>query len=118
MKKQVFIVEDDDDIGTILKRILDKAGYNTELTKNGDKLLSLDGNWPDLIILDKRLSGRDGLEICRKLRKKRLAKNIPLIMISATPNLEDKAKKAGASAFLEKPFSIFEIINLVNKLIQ
>jgi DNA-binding response OmpR family regulator len=70
---------------------------------------------PDLFIIDKQLSGVDGLDICAHLKTRQLTAQVPVIMVSASPSVEALAKKAGADDFLEKPFNRKEILKLVRK---
>lgn len=115
MKKKVFIADDDGSILEVLKIILDRAGYKTETTLNGKTLLN---NLPvdsDLILLDIRMSGIDGLFICKHLKSMDATRNIPVVMVSAVPELERLAKEAGANDFLEKPFNMTELLNIVEK---
>lgn len=115
MKKKVFIADDDGSILEVLKIILDRAGYKTETTLNGKTLLN---NLPidsDLILLDIRMSGIDGLIICKHLKSLDATREIPIIMVSAVPELERLAKEAGADDFLEKPFNMSKLLNIVEK---
>ena len=69
---------------------------------------------PDLFLIDKQLSGYDGLDICRHLKNQAHTKNIPVIMISASPNIGALSKEAGADAYIEKPFEVKDLLRLVN----
>ena len=82
--------------------------------KNGEDLLKNKFTLPDVFLIDKQLSGYDGLDICRHLKNKGRTKNIPVIMISASPNIGSLSKEAGADAFIEKPFEIKDLLRLVN----
>lgn len=116
--KEIIIAEDDPDILEILTIIAEKAGYTVETTVDGQSLMGNRVSWPNLIIMDRRLRGLDGLEICQHLKKSSKTKNIPIVIISATPDLASCAKNAGASDFLEKPFNVKDIQNMINKYIH
>lgn len=118
IEKEIIIAEDDPDILYILRIIAEKAGYKVETTLDGKSLMEKRLSWPNLIIMDRRLRGLDGFEICEHLRKHQESRNIPIIMISATPNLAACALKAGASDFLEKPFNIKDIQIMISKYIH
>jgi len=105
MKKKVFILDDDPGIQEIFQLIFEKAGYDTTLYSNGGELLKNLSELPDLFILDKQLSGMDGLDICRQLKEDVKSSNIPVIIVSATPGIGELANDAGADDFIEKPFS-------------
>ncbi len=113
--KKIIIAEDDPDILEILKMITEKAGYKVETTTDGKSLLKKRDYWPNLIIMDRRLPGIDGLDICRYLRTCQATKLIPIIMISATPDLASRAQNAGANDFLEKPFNITDLLAMITK---
>jgi DNA-binding response OmpR family regulator len=68
-----------------------------------------------LFLLDKQLSGQDGLEVCQFLKSQSDTKDIPVIIISATPGISKMAMDAGADDFLEKPFQMKELLKLVDK---
>ncbi len=113
MKKKVYITDDDPGVQDIFKIIFERAGYETTVYHNGKELLEKKDDYPDVYILDKQLSGMDGLDICRNLKKNINTKDIPVIMVSATPGLEILAKEAGADDFMEKPFRKLDLLNMV-----
>lgn len=115
MKKKLFVTDDDPGIQDILRIIFEGAGYETTIFSNGGDLMASSTNYPDVYILDRQLSGMDGLDICRTLKKAERTKNIPIIIVSATPGLGLLAKKAGADDFMEKPFRKVELLELVAK---
>ncbi|MEO6949554.1 MAG: response regulator [Ginsengibacter sp.] len=115
MKKKLFVTDDDESIQDILRIIFESAGYETTIFSNGGDLMASDSVYPDVYILDKQLSGMDGLDICRILKKSEKTKSIPIIMVSASPDLGILAKKAGADDFIEKPFNRGELLDLVAK---
>ena len=115
MKKKVFVTDDDPGVQDILKIIFENAGYDITIYSSGVDLMSNDTIIPDIYILDKQLSGMDGLEICKKLKNDDRTKNIPIIIVSATPGLALLAKNAGADDFIEKPFKKIDLLDLVAK---
>jgi len=118
--KQILIVDDNPDILDALQFVLKDAGYKVEITQSGESAenLTKEKAFPDLIILDVLLSGKDGREICRKLKRNERTKKIPVIMISAHPNIEKTVIEAGANAFIAKPFDIEELLQTVKSLIN
>lgn len=115
MKKKILIADDDPTVLDVLKMILDKAGYKTETTLNGRTLLNNIPDDFDLILLDVRMSGIDGFMICRHLKSQESTKDIPIIMVSAIPELGILTENSGADDYLEKPFNMFELLHLVEK---
>lgn len=61
---------------------------------------------PDVFILDKNISGTDGLAVCRYIKQCEVYKNVPVIMLSANPDIVKLAGEAGADGVIEKPFSL------------
>jgi DNA-binding response OmpR family regulator len=114
MCKIITIVEDDPDILFTLKLVLENAGYEVHALSSGRTVLDGQCERSDLFILDKRMPDMDGLDICRHLRTKSESKNLPIIMISASPKFGPEALVAGANAFLEKPFDIKKLRALVS----
>ena len=119
MKKQIFIVDDDEAILDVIKIILDENGFRTTVISSANDLFKkLKTVIPDLIFLDIWLSGTDGIEISRKLKTSPKYKKIPVIMISANNQGEEIAKKSGSDGFLAKPFEIDDLIKKVKNLIN
>ena len=113
MKKKVLIADDDPGIRDIFTLIFEKAGYIIELKSNGDDLFKNKFNLPHLFLIDKQLSGTDGIDICRYLKSQKLTKDIPVVMISASPDIGRLSREAGADAYLEKPFEVKELLEVV-----
>jgi len=113
--KQIIIADDDPGIRDIFQIILQRAGYAVTLYSNGEVLMNNEFDLPDMFIVDKQLSGVDGLEVCRFLKGQDSTKNIPIIMISASPYASDSATDAGADEFIEKPFKTKVLIELMEK---
>src|SRR5687768_6158261 len=90
----------------VFRIILEREGYEVEILSNGQELLKNKINPPDLYILDKQLSGVDGLDICRHLKGQSKTREVPVIMISANPSIGHLAIDAGADDYIEKPFDI------------
>jgi DNA-binding response OmpR family regulator len=118
MEKRIIIVEDDQAISDILRIILEKNNYVVEEFLVGAPLMGELLKWPDLFLIDKQLDDIDGLEICRHLKSKPQTKNIPVIIVSASPNLDQQVAAAGADAYLEKPFSIKLLLNTIEECIH
>lgn len=65
-----------------------------------------EGSLPDLIILDVLLSGKDGRELVKHLKRQEETKHIPVMMLSAHPSAKESVREAGAQDFVAKPFDI------------
>jgi two-component system phosphate regulon response regulator PhoB len=110
---KILIVEDEQAISVLLKYNLEKAGYETICVAQGNKVLSaIDKNLPSLILLDWMLPEMSGLELCKIIRSNPDLKNIPIIMLTAKGQEEDKVigLSAGADDYVTKPFSVPELL--------
>jgi len=117
-RKRVLITDDDPGIRDAFKIIFEHAGYDTDIYSGGTELFSNDYELPDLFILDRQLAGVDGLDICRHLKNEPRSKHLPVLILSATPNLDRLAISAGADAFQEKPFRMHDLLGKVRQLIE
>jgi DNA-binding response OmpR family regulator len=118
MAKRILIIEDDESVQDTLKLILGRAGYDIELSADGQVVYTDRNSWPDLFLLDRHVGKFDGLEICRVIKSKNETKNIPVIMISATPGVEPQAMEAGADFFVEKPLNTAILMGKVAEFCQ
>jgi two-component system alkaline phosphatase synthesis response regulator PhoP len=119
--KQVFIVEDDDNIREIVAYALSSAGFATESFQDGKPFFAaLTKERPALIILDIMLPGDDGLTILRKLRRSDSMKDIPVIMLTAKGSEFDRVSglDSGADDYITKPFSVLEVIARVKAVLR
>jgi DNA-binding response OmpR family regulator len=113
--KQIIIADDDPGIRDIFQLILKRAGYGVTVYSNGEVLMENEFETPDLFILDKQLSGVNGLEVCRFLKNQVSTKDVPVIIISASPYIKQSMDTSGADDFIEKPFTIKALIELMEK---
>jgi len=115
----ILIIEDTPDISQMLKMILEYKGYDVITTENIEKATTLLNDQAiDLIIMDMLLSGVNGVDVCRSYKKIPAIDNIPLIMMSAHPDAEQKCMEAGADDFIFKPFDMEEILSKVKVLLE
>ncbi len=115
-RKNILFVEDDVAIRDVVRLMLEHEGYSVSLLQSGDALLTDDFPLPDLVILDKQLPGVDGLDICRFLKKGERTCHLPVLMLSASPQIAQMAQDACADGCLEKPFRMQEIRDEVARL--
>jgi two-component system phosphate regulon response regulator PhoB len=121
MKAKIFIVEDEPSIVQLVKYNLEKENFKVLVSNNGEEgLQEIKKTEPDLILLDWMLPDLSGIDICKALRKDTKFKNIPIIMLTARSQEEDKVLglNVGADDYLPKPFSNLELIARVNALLR
>jgi two-component system phosphate regulon response regulator PhoB len=107
-KERILVVEDDDDIGELIKYNLEKEGYRTSVVPTGEAALKkLRTDPPSLVVLDLMLPGIDGLRVCREIRADPATRNIPILMLTAKSSEVDVVAglEVGADDYVTKPFS-------------
>ena len=119
-KKTIMVVDDNPDIITIVRTILEGKGYNVLSASSGPELLELlKSNKPDLIILDIMMPEMDGLEVLTRLKGMTDTTAIPIILLTAKVQYEDVlgGYKLGADYYITKPFTSTQLINGINLLL-
>jgi len=113
MKKgRILVVEDDSDIGNMLRIYFTGQGYDVDLASTGsDALSSTHSNMPDLIVLDILLPDMDGYSVCQELRGSSRTHHIPIIFLSQKDTRSDRIAglELGADDYITKPFDIEEL---------
>jgi two-component system, OmpR family, response regulator MprA len=118
MKERILIIEDDEAILKVLRRVLTYEGYQVDTAVDGQSGLNLARNeHPDIIVLDWLLPGMDGLEVCRRLR---LSGSVPVLMLTAKDTVHDRVQglDAGADDYVVKPFEIDELLARIRALLR
>ncbi len=113
----VLVVDDDDMIRRLLRTVLEADEIEVVEAPDGDSALaSLAVLQPTVIVLDVMMPGLDGVEVCRRVDHDRTK----VVMLTARddPGLEKAATEAGADAFLTKPFSSIELLDLMERLLE
>jgi len=113
--KKVLVADDDPAILDVMRMMLEFEGYEVSTTPNGATILQMDSGLPDLLLLDIWMSGTDGRELCRRLKLNEKTKNIPIVLVSASKDVEHSAREAGADDFIAKPFEMNELLQKIEK---
>jgi diguanylate cyclase (GGDEF)-like protein/PAS domain S-box-containing protein len=114
---EIMIVDDTPSVLEFLADILIENGYKVRPVKNGEQaLLSASTDPPSLILMDIRMPGMDGFEVCRRLKAHKESRNIPVLFISAFNALKERVQglALGAVDFISKPFQREELLARVH----
>ena len=121
MNGKIYIIEDEPSIIQLVQHNLEKNGFIVSSSLNGnDGLKELKKFQPDLLLLDWMLPDLSGIEICKNIRKDNSFKNLPVIMLTAKGEEEDKIKglDSGVDDYLTKPFSFNELMARIKAVLR
>jgi two-component system NtrC family response regulator len=112
---KILIIDDEMAILTLVKDMLESIGHTVEIAIDGEMgLEKFAGGKFDLILMDYRMHGIDGIEVSKRMVNK--VKNIKILFISADSSVEEKSLEIGAFGFLLKPFDIDDLLEIVEKI--
>ncbi len=122
MSAKILIVEDERDIRDLLCFALEEAGFQVAEASTSERAWSLlqEGFKPDLMLVDWMLPGASGVDFCRRVKQKEEWQDIPLIMLTARGEEDDRVKglESGADDYVVKPFSPRELIARVRAVLR
>ena len=114
----VLVVDDDDMIRRLVRTVLEADDFEVQDASNGERALELlaASEKPTVVVLDVMMPGIDGVEVCRRIDHE----TVKVIILTARddPAVEKACREAGADAFLTKPFSSIELLDLVEELLE
>ena len=113
MSRTIMLVEDEAPIREMLKIVLEQAGFSVNEAEDFDIAIEkMVEPYPDLVLLDWMLPGGSGVQLARKLKEHEFTRDIPIIMLTARGEEEDKVRglEAGADDYITKPFSPKELV--------
>ena len=117
-KRVVLVVDDDSAIRRVVRTVLEADNFEVVEAADGPAALllleAINARGPEAVVLDIMMPGIDGIEVCRRIDHER----VKVVMLSARDDADPKerAAKAGADAYLTKPFSAIELLDAVEKL--
>ncbi|MEO8105147.1 MAG: response regulator [Candidatus Saccharibacteria bacterium] len=114
-KIKILVADDNYAILDALKIMLEEEGYSVETTEDGAVAQNIKAPLPDLLLLDVWMSGMDGRDVCKFLKSNEATKHIPIILVSATKDIEQIAHESGADDFVSKPFQMDHLLATVAK---
>jgi CheY-like chemotaxis protein len=113
--KKIMIADDDPAILDSVGLLLEFEGYQVQAIPDATTLLTMETGFPDLLLLDIWMSGTDGRDICKYLKRQKRTSNLPIVLISASREIEQSALEAGANDFLAKPFELNDLIKKIEQ---
>jgi len=120
-KARVLLVEDDAALAELVSWHLERDDFEVERTADGEEAILLARETPpDLVLLDWMIEGISGIEVCRRLRRMPDTANVPIIMLTARGEEEDRVRglETGADDYITKPFSPRELIARVGAVLR
>ena len=121
MKRRLLVVDDEPSIAKIVRKQLEVAGYDVTVAVDGlEGLNKARETMPELIVLDVMLPKMNGTEVCKTLKGDPKTSPIPILMLTAKAQRQDKdvGLEAGANAFLTKPFQLEELLAKIKALLE
>lgn len=118
MKNQILIVDDEHDCAELLRYHLQRENYEAVIARNGKEAIdAVQSQAPDAILLDIMMPELNGWEVCRILRESTKGKSLPIIMLTALSEEEERVKglSLGADDYLSKPYSVKELLLKLRK---
>ena len=112
-QKMIMVVDDNPGVLDVMTVMLEMEGYQVTTSIDGRTVRNLKEPLPDLIFLDIMISGTDGRELCRALKANQKTRGVPVILISASTDIENISKISGANGYLSKPFDMDYMLSLV-----
>jgi DNA-binding response OmpR family regulator len=115
VRTKITIIEDDDDLRSLIRVPLQAAGYDVVALSEGNDLVGNSDSVPHLYIIDLNLGGMSGLEICKGIKSQKHREIVPVVIImSANPDVRQLALEACADDALLKPFSAKELLKKIS----
>ena len=118
VKQKILIVDDDNNIAELISLYLTKECYDTKIVNDGEQaLIAFEHYKPNMLLLDLMLPGIDGYQVCREIRAK---SDVPIIMLSAKGEVDDKVLglELGADDYILKPFDSKELVARVKAVLR
>jgi DNA-binding response OmpR family regulator len=119
MAEKILVVDDEWELRNLLAEFLTGDGYDVIQASNGEEALELaEKEEPQVILLDVKMPGIDGIEVCRRLKEEDKTRFIPIIMVTALEDRDVDAFVEGADDFVTKPFSLVELSFRVKSMLR
>lgn len=120
MNRNVLIVDDDNDMVELLTLMLEQSGFAVGVAKEGYTAIDqVNSHHYDLVLLDKSMPFANGLQVLKTIRDNQVTKNLPIIMLTASNDIEDvvRSKELGVSDYIIKPPSKADLISRIERIL-
>ncbi len=115
----ILIVDDDQNLCSVLKEELNEVGYDAEFVNNGDEAFSYLTEKPvDLVLLDLKMPGKDGFDVLKELEMKEIKTKVIVLTAYADVKSAIDSAKMGACDFISKPYDFDELLITIRKVLQ
>lgn len=111
---RIVLVEDDEAIRDVLVIVLQSSDYDVEVFASAEEFMDAEIEDVDLFLIDYRLPGMNGIQLCNQLKADARTAKAPVILLSADFYLRKKLSDCGAISVIDKPFSRLELLNHIN----
>ena len=119
--KKILIIDDDLRMDRMLTFLFESQGFTVKFSETGSNAIDILREFKaDVILLDLLMPEMDGFEVCQKIKKEPSLSNIPIVVLSALPQLshKERAFSLGACEYIEKPFVSIKLVNRVKEIIE
>jgi CheY-like chemotaxis protein len=120
-KRKILIVDDNDDVVTTYRVVLERMGYEVATASDGNECLQkIEQDKPDMVLLDVLLPGLSGTEVCKLIKETARTRDTPVVAITASlaANTRQKMADVGADEFLLKPIDVSNLNRVIKKFLE
>jgi CheY-like chemotaxis protein len=120
-KHKILIVDDNDDVVTTYRVVLERMGYAVDTARDGNECLQkIEQDKPDIVLLDVLLPGLSGTEVCKLIKETARTRDTPVVAITASlaANTRQKMADVGADEFLLKPIDVSNLNRVIKKFLE
>ena len=115
IRKKILVADDNAGIVDVMRMVFETEGFDVITTMNGNNILKLCEEKPDIIFLDVWMSGVDGNDVCKQIKTNDGFSHIPVIIFSASRKIKQIAIDCGADDFISKPFELKTLLSITHK---
>jgi DNA-binding response OmpR family regulator len=119
MKKRILVIDDDEDIVSILNIIFESEGYEVVVSRKEATVEEIQLFHPDIVLLDVMIKGskKTGDQICKEIKSYEKTKGLPVVLISAEFDVASLAARSGADTYISKPFDVNDVVARVKEIL-